>query len=135
MSAYLEINSAHEQISENAKIAAVIVSFCPLTFSDKLYDLYFKWMRKSFHKRYTTIFYDIKKRLDIPYIIDHRITKARRVDLVGQGDIDLFPPRKNNNLMFPVSNETVNRYMKIIKVKSPSFPKNLFLCMSKVLKA
>ena len=39
MSAYLEINSAHAQISENAKIAAVIVSFCPLTVFDKLYDL------------------------------------------------------------------------------------------------
>ena len=51
VNAYLQINSAHAQISENAKIAAVIVSFCPPTFSDKLYDLYIKWMREIFHKR------------------------------------------------------------------------------------
>ena len=31
--AFLEINSAHAQISKTAKIAAVIVSFCRLTFS------------------------------------------------------------------------------------------------------
>ena len=36
--------------------------------------------------------------------------------------------------MFPVSNETVDRYMKIIKVKSASCPKNLFQRMRKVLK-
>ena len=135
-SAYLEINSAHAQISENAKSAAVKVSFCPLNFFDKLYDLYFKWIEKSAIKAKQLIFYDIRKRLDIPYRIGHIITKVRRVDLVGEDDVDLFLPRKNNNfIMFPVSNETVNRYMKIIKVKSASFPKNLFLCMSKVLKA
>ena len=37
--------------------------------------------------------------------------------------------------MFPVANETVDRYMKIIKVKSASFRKNLFPRMRKVLKA
>ena len=36
VSANLEINSAHAQISENTKLAAVIGSFCPLTFLDKL---------------------------------------------------------------------------------------------------
>ena len=50
MRAYLEINSAYAKISENPKIAAVIVSFCPLTFFDKLYALYFKWMKQIFHK-------------------------------------------------------------------------------------
>ena len=37
MSAYLEKNSEHVQISKSAKIAAVIVSFCRLTlFSDSM---------------------------------------------------------------------------------------------------
>ena len=39
VSAYLEISFAYAQISENAKIAAVIVSFCQLFFW--LYDLKF----------------------------------------------------------------------------------------------
>ena len=54
MRAYLEINSAYAKISENPKIAAVIVSFCPLTFFDKLYALYFKWMKQIFHKSEAT---------------------------------------------------------------------------------
>ena len=33
----------------------------------------------------------IRKYLDIPYIIGRIITKARRVDLVGESDIDLPP--------------------------------------------
>ena len=50
------------------------------------------------------ICYGIRKYLDIQYIIGHIITKARRVDLVGEGDIDL-PPRENNDfIMFRVSN-------------------------------
>ena len=48
MSAYLEKNSAHAQISENAKIASVIVSF----FS----AVVFKWIREIFHKRLRTKF-------------------------------------------------------------------------------
>ena len=108
VSAYLEINSAHAQISEKVKIAAVIVSFCPLTFFDKLYDL--------------LICYDIREYLDIPYIIGHIITKARRVDLVGEGDIDL-PPRENNDfIVFCVSNRTVDRYE---NNQSKSYPKNV----------
>ena len=51
VSPHLEKNSAHAKISEYAEIAALIVSFCPLTFFDKLYDFYFKWMREIFHKR------------------------------------------------------------------------------------
>ena len=56
MSAYLGINSAHAQFSENAKIATVIVSFFPLAFFDKLYDLYFKWIQEIFHETLTTKF-------------------------------------------------------------------------------
>ena len=51
---YLEVNFEHAQISENAKIAALIVAFFPLTFFDILYDLYFKWMREIFHKKVMT---------------------------------------------------------------------------------
>ena len=39
-------------------------------------------------------FYGIRKYFDIPYIIGHTITKVGRVDLIGEDDIDLFPPRK-----------------------------------------
>ena len=60
--------------------------------------------------------------------------KVRRVDLVGEGDIDLTPQENYNFKMFPVANETVDRYMKIRKVKSASFPENLFLRMRKVSK-
>ena len=80
---------------------------------------------KSSIKGKLLICYGIRKYLDIQYIIGHIITKARRVDLVGEGDIDL-PPRENNDfIMFRVSNRTVDRYMKIIKVKSESCPKNV----------
>ena len=90
----MEINSAHAQISETAKIASAIVSLCPLTFFDKLYELYFKWMRGFFLKGKELTFYGIRKYLDIPYITGHIITKVERIDLVGEGDIDLFPLRK-----------------------------------------
>ena len=40
------------------------------------------------------------------------------------GDIDLSPQENNNLIMFPVLTEIVDRYMKIIKVKSASCPKN-----------
>ena len=40
MNAYLEIHSEHAQFSKNAKIAAVIVPFCPLT------ELY-RWVQGS----------------------------------------------------------------------------------------
>ena len=93
-----------------------------------------RW-EKSSRKGKQLIFYEIRKYLHIPYIIDHIITKVRRVDLVGEGDIDLTPQENYNFIMFPVANETVDRYMKIMKVKSASFPKNLFLRMSKVSKA
>ena len=59
---------------------------------------------KSSIKGKLLICYGIRKYLDIQYIIGHIITKARRVDLVGEGDIDL-PPRENNDfIMFRVSN-------------------------------
>ena len=132
MSAYLEINSALAQISENAKIAAVIVSFWPLILTNSMTYILSGW-EKSCTKGKQQIFYDIRKYLDIPIIIGHIILKVRRVDLEGRV-IRPLPPR-NNNFMFPVSNETVDRYMKKIKVKSASCPKNLFLRMHKVLKA
>ena len=59
---------------------------------------------KSSIKGKLLICYGIRKYLDIPYIIGRIITKARRVDLVGESDIDL-PPRENNDfMMFRVSN-------------------------------
>ena len=94
VSTYLEINSAQAQISENTKIAAVILSFCPLTFFDKLYDYILSGWEKSSRKGKQLIFYDIRKYVHISYIIGHIITKARRVDLVGEGDIDFIAPRK-----------------------------------------
>ena len=55
MSAFLEINSAHMQISKYAKVAPVILSLFLLTFFfAKLYDLHFKWIKGIFHKRLTT---------------------------------------------------------------------------------
>ena len=56
VSAYLGITSAHAQFSKNAKIATVIVSFFPLVFFDKLYDVYFKWIKEIFHERLTANF-------------------------------------------------------------------------------
>ena len=41
-------------LAKNAKVATVIVSFFPLAFFGKLYDLYFKWMKEIFHERLTT---------------------------------------------------------------------------------
>ena len=45
-------------LAKNAKYATVIVPFFPLAFFDKLYDLYFKWMKEIFHERLTTNFFD-----------------------------------------------------------------------------
>ena len=77
---------------------------------------------KSSIKGKILICYGIREYLDIPYIIGHIITKARRVDLVGEGDIDL-PPRENNDfIVFRVPNRTVDRYE---NNQSKSYPKNV----------
>ena len=89
VSAYLRIKSAHAQSSKNAKIATAIVSFFLLAFFDKLYDLYFKWMKEIFHERLTTNFL-----MALGYIIriGYIITKVRRVDLEREGGIETPPP-------------------------------------------
>ena len=52
--------------------------------------------------------------------------KVRRVDLGREGNIETpprpYPPLPHPEL-FPVSNETEDRYMEIIKIKSASSPK------------
>ena len=40
-------------LAKNAKYATAIVPFFPLAFFDKLYDLYFKWMKEIFRERLT----------------------------------------------------------------------------------
>ena len=53
--------------------------------------------------------------------------KVRRVDLGREGNIETPPPPSPPPFphpeLFPVSNETVDRYMEIIKIKSASSPK------------
>ena len=93
MSAYLEIYSAHTKICENAKIAAVIVLFRWPFLANSMTYILSGWEKSSI-KGKQLVFYDIMKYLNIPYIIVHIFTKVIRVDLVGEGDIDLFPPRK-----------------------------------------
>ena len=51
--------------------------------------------------------------------------KVRRVDLGREGDIDLLLPQRNCFIMFLVSYETLDGYMKIIKIKSARCPKNV----------
>ena len=48
---------------------------------------------KSSIKGKQLIFYGIRKYLDVSYIIGHLITKVRRIDLVGEVDIDLCPAK------------------------------------------
>ena len=54
----------------------------------------------------------------------HILTKVRKVDLGRKGDIDHLPLR-NCFIIFPDSYESIDKYMKIIKIKSVSCPKNV----------
>lgn len=76
----------------------------------------------------------IRKCPDIPNQIDHIIIQLRGADLGREGEIDLLPLR-NCFSKFPVSYETVNRNMKIIKIKSERCPKNVIFVHAQTFKS
>ena len=65
------------------------------------------FIREIFHKKQTNIFDSIRKHFVIPNQIGH---------IISQGEIDFFLP-KNCLTKFPLSYESVDGYIKIIKIK------------------
>ena len=79
----------HTKTSENAKIAAAIVSYFPLTFFSDSTTYILNGYEKSYIKTNNYIFNNIRKRLDIPNQIGHIIIQLRRIDLDMKDEIDL----------------------------------------------